>query len=81
MALPEEKRDVLKLMRSMVRGYQTLSVSSARGLSRLAKDYFDTDIDIKPTIAAVKSRRGDKIYAELARLQGIIADIEKKARG
>ena len=78
MGISAEQRDILKLMRSIVQSYKTLSVSNARGLRRLAKDYFDMEIDIAPTIAAVKSRRGDRIYAELQRLQGIIVDIEKR---
>ncbi|MDD5555921.1 MAG: hypothetical protein PHN82_01590 [bacterium] len=73
-----KQRDILKLMRNTVRSYQTLSIGSAHGLQRLAKDYFDIEIDIQPTIEAVRSRRGDLIYAELARLQGIIGEIEKR---
>ena len=78
MALSGEQKDVLKLMNGMVQSYRTLSISNACGLRRLAKDYFDEEIDIKPTIAAVRSHRGDKIYAELERLQAVIKEIEKK---
>jgi hypothetical protein len=79
MALTEQQRDVIKLMRSTVENYQTLSIGSAHGLQRLARDYFKTEIDIEPTIKAVWSRRGDKIYEELKRLQAVIDEIEKRA--
>lgn len=79
MALNEQQRDVLKLMRGTVENYQTLSIGSAHGLQRLARDYFKTEIDIEPTIKAVWSRRGDKIYEELKRLQAIIDEMEKRA--
>jgi len=78
MPLSKEQRDVLKLMRNTVQSYQTLSIGSVQGLKRLAKDYFGMEIDIEPTIAAIKSRRGDRIYAELARLKAVITQIEKK---
>lgn len=81
MALNEQQRDVLKLMRGTVENYQTLSIGSAHGLHRLARDYFKCEIDIEPTIKAVWSRRGDRIYAELKRLQAVIDEIEKKAGG
>lgn len=79
MPLTSEQKDVLKLMRGTVENYQTLSIGSAHGLQRLARDYFKSDIDIEPTIRAVWSRRGDKIYTELKRLQTIIDELEKKA--
>ncbi|HOE26764.1 MAG: hypothetical protein IT574_00985 [Candidatus Aureabacteria bacterium] len=79
MALTEQQRDILKLMRSTAESYQTLSIGSAHGLQRLARDYFKTEIDIEPTIKAVWSRRGDKIYEELKRLQAIIDEMEKRA--
>jgi len=78
MPLTAEQKDVLKLMRSAVKNYQTLSIGSAHGLRRLARDYFKTDIDIEPTIRAIWSRRGDKIYNELMRLQAVIDDLEKR---
>jgi FlaA1/EpsC-like NDP-sugar epimerase len=79
MPLSTKQRDVLKLMRNTVQSYRTLSIGSAHGLQRLARDYFNTDIDIQPTIEAVGSRRGDKIYEELKRLQDVINAIEKQA--
>lgn len=79
MPLSPKQKDVLKLMRNTVQSYQTLSIGSAHGLKRLARDYFGMEIDIEPTIAAVQSRRGDRIYGELERLKGIIAEIEKRA--
>ena len=79
MPLTDKQKDVLKLMRGTVENYQTLSIGSAHGLQRLAQDYFKADIDIEPTIRAVWGRRGDKIYAELKRLQTVIDDLEKKA--
>jgi len=81
MALTSKQRDVLKLMRNTVQSYRTLSIGSAHGLQRLARDYFNTEIDIQPTIEAVQSRRGDKIYEELKRLQDIINAIEKHSHG
>jgi len=81
MALTSKQRDVLKLMRNTVPSYRTLSIGSAHGLQRLARDYFNTEIDIQPTIEAVQSRRGDKIYEELKRLQDIINAIEKHSHG
>lgn len=78
MPLSSEQKDVLKLMRSTVKNYETLSIGSAHGLQRLARDYFGVEIDIEPTIKAVWSRRGDKIYSELKRLQAVIDDLEKK---
>ncbi len=79
MPLTDEQKDVLKLMRGTVENYQTLSIGSAHGLQCLARDYFKADIDIEPTIRAVWGRRGDKIYAELKRLQSVIDELEKKA--
>ena len=38
MPLTAEQKDVLKLMRSAVKNYQTLSIGSAHGLRRLARD-------------------------------------------
>ena len=78
MPLTSEQKDMLKLMRGTVENYQTLSIGSAHRLQRLARDYFKTDIDIEPTIRAVWGRRGDKIYAELKRLQAVIDELEKK---
>lgn len=78
MPLTVEQFEVLKLMKGVVESYHTLSIGSAHALKRLAWDYFKRGIDITPTVTAVRSRRGDKIYEELARLQGIIADIEKE---
>lgn len=81
MPLTDEQRDVLKLMRSIVESYRTISIASAHGLHRLASRYFNHTVDIGPTVEAVRSRRGDLIYTEIKRLQGVIAELEKKANG
>ncbi|MCX6356622.1 MAG: hypothetical protein NT045_01890 [Candidatus Aureabacteria bacterium] len=78
MALTTEQQEVLALMRRVVESYHTLGVGSAHTFERLARDYFKKDVDIRSTIDAVHSRRGDRIYAELARLQEIILGIEKE---
>lgn len=78
MSLTPEQVEVLGLMRNIAENYHTLSIGSAHSLQHLARDCFKMEIDIGPTIEAVRSRRGDRIYAELARLQGIITDIEKR---
>jgi len=78
MSLTQEQIEILGLMRDIVESYHTLSIGSAHTLHHLARDCFKKEIDIGPTITAVRSRRGDRIYAELARLQDIISDIEKR---
>ncbi|MCX6339509.1 MAG: hypothetical protein NTX71_06275 [Candidatus Aureabacteria bacterium] len=80
MGLTPEQQDVLKLMRGIVEGYHTLSIGNAHALKRLARDYFKVDLDVAPTIEAVRSRRGDLIYTELNRLQAVISEIEEHGR-
>jgi hypothetical protein len=80
MGLTPEQQDVLKLMRGIVESYHTLSIGNAHALKRLARDYFKADLDVAPTIAAVRSRRGDLIYAELNRLQAVISEIGEYGR-
>ena len=80
MGMTPEQQDVLKLMRGIVESYRTLSIGNARALKRLASDYFKVDLDVAPTIAAVRSRRGDLIRAELKRLQAVIRAFEEHGR-
>jgi len=77
MALTVDQDEVLKLMKGIVESYETLSIGSAHTLHHLALDYFKKDIDIAPAIAAVRSRRGDRIYGELKRLNEIIDRLRK----
>ena len=78
MALTPEHEDVLKLMRCIVESYQTLGVENAHALKRLARDHFKVDLDIAPTIAAVHSRKGNLITAEINRLRAAILEIEER---
>jgi hypothetical protein len=79
MALTSKQREALAQMRGVVQSYRTLSVNRVRRVQHLARELFGTEIDIRPTIAAVRSRRGDRIYAELGRLRSIIDGLEKHA--
>lgn len=79
MSLTSEQRDALEVMRGIVESYRTLRIDKARVLKRLALDHFKIDLDIAPTIAAVQSRRGDVIIAEINRLQDAVREME--ARG
>lgn len=78
MGLTPEQRDVLKLMRGIVDSYQTLSVGNAHALKRLALDQFKVDLDIAPAIAAIHSRKGNLIIAEINRLRAAIREIEER---
>ncbi len=49
MALTAERKEILKLMHGIVDSYRTLSISNVRGFSRLAKDYFNEEVNIEPT--------------------------------
>jgi len=80
MGLTPEQQDVLKLMRGIVESYRTLSIGNAHALKRLASDYFKVDLDVAPIIAAVRSRRGDLIGAEIKRLQAVIREFEEHGR-
>jgi len=80
MGLTPEQQDVLKLMRGIVESHRTLSIGNAHALKRLARDCFTVDLDVAPTIAAVRSRRGDLIHAEINRLQAAIREIEEQHR-
>ena len=80
MGMTPEQQDVLKLMRGIAESYRTLSIGNARAFKRLASDYFKVDLDVAPTIAAVRSRRGDLIRAELKRLQAVIRAFEEHGR-
>ena len=79
-SLTPEQQDVLKLMRGIVESYRTISISNAHALKRLAHDYFKVDLDVEPVIAAVRSRRGDLISAEIRRLQSVIRELEEQGR-
>lgn len=79
MGLSTDQKNALKEMRGVVESYKTLGVGSAHRLRRLARRHFSEEIDIRPAIAAVKSRRGDLIYAELSRLGKTVDEIEKRA--
>lgn len=78
MSMTVEQRDVLKEMWGVVESYRSLKVGRVKRLQRMVKETFEVEIDIDPAIAAIRSRRGDRIYAELERLQGIVRRLEKK---
>jgi hypothetical protein len=52
-------------------------MASAMTFQHLARTQFGTEVDVNPTVDAIKSRRGDKIYAELKRLQDIVRGFEQ----
>jgi hypothetical protein len=79
MGLTSEQQDALKIMYGIAESYRTLRIGNAHTLKRLASDHFKVDLDISPTIAAVNSRRGDLIYAEIDRLQAAIRQMEEQS--